>query len=1201
MALKIDENAKTLQTVLKEFGGTKSILEGFNHFIRARLPEILLKTNYSVVAGDTVINGRLRNILISRPIITSDNDGPSKMYPQWVRRFGTSYLATISAEFHLSVVNRDGSESSYGDPIDVELGKIPVMVRSEICNTYKMPKQALAAIGETHLDHGGYFIIEQSQKVLMIQERLLTNKFLLYVKHSSIDGKGMFPTVTFTSTVVGKGTTLVDVVEHKKIVSVNMIGDSNKRFQTNIIHVSAILISYLYDITDLSDIANKYFEIFNTFINGDKARDRKKHAYIHMIATTTAFKAKESLSEIVKSVVESIGTKFTTSVYNTVVQQDQDSYALSSLTLWLSHSLFKNILYEPTMTDDQADYAIKMKLRSLIYMSVKIVEYKLGIRPLDDQDGWENKMLMVAGGHYEAQFVRMWKAQEVTIPSLQVDEVKKFFITNGSGMTKEFIKAFTSGVWGVPRSPTTKSLVIVANLAIDSMIASISHGLKVIVPSTKQSTIRNKRLVQGSQYNVICPATTPEGGSCGLTKALALTTFPSLERKTNAVHRIVMREVSKDQTESRSHPAFLNGAHMGYCDGETLRSAVISARRKMRIQLDISVTFTNQKEVFVYSSAGRPTAPYLIVDSEGDLVIDKKGLREARLKTLMSEGALEYLDVMEVLQHAYIADDPAKVSIAKNRIKEARSLTDYYRVQIESETPGSTKFIEIQKDFDKAAESLETLAGLHKYTHSLIDQNSLFSTQVSIIPAANKMQGPRVTYQASMCAQAVCRDFGNFTNVHNTTARFAAETDLPLFTTNGHAELGLDDAPAGNMVIFAIATFGGANQEDGIIINRASLELGKFRSFHLMSVSCTFVNQMKSTESSALPERAGQDKRYRNLVYNEENGIYTVRVGSHVVKGDCLVAKLTSPTSNDPNARPVDTSLYAEVGKSGVISEVLFTHDSKCHRLVRIKIKQERTPQVGDKFASRYAQKGVEALAVNKEDMPYIASANKRLNGVTPDIIFNPHGIPSRMTMGKLEEVIASVYAADTGTRVNATSYKNYDMEMMQQHLKSRGFSYDGKYTMIDGITGEEIQTEIFIGGSYYQRLKHMVQDKMQGRGPIGSISAITKQGLPGIRKEGALRFGEMERNCALARGASAFAVGQLKYASDPHLVIGCTACGGIGNVNLNDGNFACTVCHKVGTVKYKMVVPYTSIVFSPSQLAHAGIKQIFSIREKRM
>lgn len=649
--------------------------------------------------------------------------------------------------------------------------------------------------------------------------------------------------------------------------------------------------------------------------------------------------------------------------------------------------------------------------------------------------------------------------------------------------------------------------------------------------------------------------------NCGLVKDAAITAYVSLERDESVIRSRLDKSgvYSVVPTGDLKYPLYLNGIHLGFCNSLVLREELLRLRRTLQSYFDIGIVLDQYLELKIFTNEGRICRPVLIVDKDTQqLVIDMKNLRGSDLYTLMSQGALEYIDVAE--------QEQIQMRIATT-VRDLRTFRDdlattaerYRALQADPNTP--------LPELEAARIAFENNNRRMRYTHCEVDPTAILGISAISMPFAEFNPGPRDTYQASMVRQALG---GNSTRIElrfDTTMKTIIEPGVPTVSTDAHEYLGLDEYPGSRELVIAVSTYGGSNQEDAITFRQGPIDRGLFMMMIYHSSKTTVCHDPKRIERLRIPDYPPtQADRYSKL--DPETGL--VRIGEYVKAGDCLVGKViidnaTGQVKND--------SLYVEVGKEGVVDEVYVTENAESCKLVRVRLRELRKLQPGDKLASRYSQKGTIGAILPDSQFPWIVSDNPHLNGIKPHVIFNPHGIPSRMTMGKLFEILVGKVTSVTGERFNATAFRRFDINEFKSQLEALGFSRSGKERMVNGITGREMDVDIFVGTVSYQLLRHLVKDKMQSRG-TGTVQFLTRQPTSGIRKEGGLRVGEMERDAIIEHGASHLLQERLSISSDAHQVIVCKDCGMWATSNVERGDIRCRRCH-TGEFR-RLNIPYS-------------------------
>jgi DNA-directed RNA polymerase subunit B' len=559
---------------------------------------------------------------------------------------------------------------------------------------------------------------------------------------------------------------------------------------------------------------------------------------------------------------------------------------------------------------------------------------------------------------------------------------------------------------------------------------------------------------------------------------------------------------------------FVDGKYVGKTDRpDEFARNIRNKRRAGELSGQVNIAYhPHLNEIEIMSDSGRVRRPLIVVEDGKPLLTDemveqlKKG--DISFESLVNAGIIEFMDAEEE-ENTYIALTP--------------------------------------EDLTK------------EHTHLELDPSIILGLSASLIPFPEYNRGDRVNYGAKMVGQSLGIFSTNFLNRVDTKSNVLIYSQKPLVVTNGHKIINYDRHPNGSNVVIAFGCYRGYNMEDAIIINESSIQRGLFWSIMYRSYEGTQKRYMGGQEDIiGIPQPgvrgyAGEDA-YKDL---PEDGI--VNPETKLESDDVIVGRV-SPLrflgtmdqfiSGIENIR--ETSIRLRHGDKGFVDRVFLTETTDGTRLAKIIVRDSKIPEVGDKFASRHGQKGIIAVIVPEEDMPFTA------DGVVPDIIFNPHGIPSRMTMGQMMEIIASKLAALMGKSVSASAFGGILEDEIRAALESYGFRNDGRETMYDGRTGKRFEAQVFIGGSFYQKLDHLVSNKIHARSR-GPVTLLTKQPTEGRSKEGGLRLGEMEKDCLIAHGAALLL--KERFDSDKTNVSICTECGMIAiNDRIRNRKY-CPVC----------------------------------------
>ncbi len=568
---------------------------------------------------------------------------------------------------------------------------------------------------------------------------------------------------------------------------------------------------------------------------------------------------------------------------------------------------------------------------------------------------------------------------------------------------------------------------------------------------------------------------------------------------------------------------FLNWSLIG--EVKTPKSLVNEIRKKRRtgkISKEVNVSYDEElDEVIINNSGGRIRRP-LIVVKNGTSLLKKSHLKDLEsgkitFEDLIKNGIIEYLDCDEE-EDSYIALWP--------------------------------------EDLTK------------EHTHLEINPLIMFGLSSSLIPYGEYDRGDRVNFGAKMIGQSLGFYSSSFRKRTDTKSNILLYPQVPLVTSSTYDIFDLDKHPSGQNVVIALLTYGGYNIEDAVIVNKGSIERGLGRSFFFRTYNIEEtrygggqIDEIKIPEKDVRGYRS--ESAYSML--SEDGLIHPER---NVADGSVLVGK-TSPLrflnrgeflTGIQNRR--ETSLVLRHGEKGKVDKVLISETNNGDKTVKVTVRDLRVPELGDKFASRHGQKGVIGLIRPEEDMPFTSG------GITPDIIMNPHSIPSRLTVGQLLEMISGKVAALEGRKTNATMFNGEKEEDLRKTLKKAGFKEDGKEILYNGITGEKMEVEIYVGMIYYQKLEHMVANKIHARSR-GPVTLLTKQPTEGRANEGGLRFGEMEKDCLMAHGTPLLL--KERFSSDDSIIPVCEKCGGVAVYDWRKNKHFCPLCKKTKIKEIKM------------------------------
>ncbi len=994
---------------------------------------------------------------------------------------------TYSVPVSAKVVVKKDGNVLYED--EVPLCSLPVMVRSKIDPTSRMDRKELAEIGEDWRDPGGYFIVNGSERVIVAQEDLAPNR--VFVEKAEM-GANITHSAKMISVSAGlRVPTIVDRLKDGTLVI---------NFPPLLAKVPVVIVMKALGLTTDKEIVYAVShdpeiqqELLPSLLQVQEIRTRDD-ALDYIGARIAAGQVAEARRKRAEEVL--------------------DRY------------LFPHIGTDPSPSTRL------MKALYLGQMVCKLIELVLGRREPDDRDHYGNRRLRLAGDLL-AQLFRVAFRQyidelrsaleRITIRSGRIN-VKAF--ARPDIITERIRHALATGNWVGGKTGVSQML------DRTNWISTLSHLRRTVSPLSRGQPHFEARDVHGTQFGRICIFETPEGPNCGLVKNLSLYVKISSGVNPGEIRSVIKKlgvipaeEVYEKllngdpeivENISSYAKVFLNGTLIGYYVGssETLAKAIIHLRRRGRLHPEVNVKYIKTEyvnEVYINTDEGRVLRPLIVVENgkpklTEDIVSDYLS-GKITFSDLVRKGIIEFIDPDEE-ENAYIAMDTSDL------------------------TP--------------------------EHTHLELWPPAIVGVAAATIPFLEHNQSPRNTYQAAMAKQALGLYAANYNLRFDSRAHVLHYPQKPLVQTRFLDVIGYNDRPAGQNFVIAVLSFTGYNMEDAIILNKSSVERGLARSTFFREYSTEELRyaggQMDKIE---IPEPSVRGYRGReNYALLDEDGI--VSPETKVSSGNVLVGKTSPPRFMEEykelgiiSTTRRDTSITLRHGDKGVVDTVLLTVSADGNKLVRVKVRDLRIPEIGDKFASRHGQKGVVGLLVPQYDMPYTP------DGITPDVIINPHALPSRMTVGQLIESIAGKVGALAGRLVDGTPFYGEKPENLRMELLLRGYPSDGTEPMYDGRTGELLANPVFIGVVYYQRLHHMVADKMHARAR-GPIQLLTRQPTEGRAREGGLRFGEMERDCIIGHGAAMLLQERMLESSDKVVVYVCSDCGLVGWFDRKRNRYVC-------------------------------------------
>lgn len=747
------------------------------------------------------------------------------------------------------------------------------------------------------------------------------------------------------------------------------------------------------------------------------------------------------------------------------------------------------------------------KCEYLNLMMNKLIRTCTGQRPPDDRDHICNKRVEMSGdligSLFKSIFKRSIKALEQHVQKKEDYNIMAFF--QRYNMSQKILHCFTTGNWGLPKSNYIRQGVsqVLSRL---SFIGALSHLRRLAVPIGKESKNTDVRQIHNSTYGFVCPVETPEGQACGIIKSFAMGVRLSIPIDTSMVMEEMHYLFPTTFAPHHDTPVFINGIPYGYIDRADARAFVTefkTYRTWSLIPYSVSIVYNDtDNEVVILSDRGRLLRPVFRV-APG---LTNRVQSCSDWATLVRDRWIVYIDGGEA-ESAYIAT----------------SMTD------------------------------DTT-----YEYAEIHPSLILSISANLTPFPEHSQAPRNIYHAAQSKQGIGTYTLPFLYRFDTTAHVMHYPQKQLVSTKMMKYSGMEEMPSGHTAIVAIACYSGFNMEDSIIINKSAIERGLFRVTTYKTI-CAQETKLGTHERDSIE----RPDKFEHPGYNYDkldvDGI--VRIGATITDHDVVVGKVFYE-----NEQPVrDCSVVCKSNEHGIVDCVTVTVNASGYKLVKIRVRQLKVPEIGDKCASFHAQKSTIGCLMPQEDMPFTR------DGIVPDIILNPNAIPSRMTINMLLDILCGKKCVLNGTYQDATAFCHTGEDLVQEAsrvLRDKGYDSLGYESMCNGMTGEMLQSTIFIGPTYYQRLKHLVSEKMHARGKGGNIQMMSRQPCAGRSKDGGLRLGEMERDALITHGTASFLKERLLDLSDPYQIDICKDCGAMVH-----NKTSCMVCGQHRIVRVH--IPY--------------------------
>jgi len=1226
-----DESTNLWHTLLDLYfkqGNGKQIvshqIESFNHFMKVDIPEIVTMVNPIVVRGSpeiplsgprsalasaTGLSTSAANALMGhkedpaaaavaaaahkeallsvnreyevqiefenpqfkKPTIFENNGAVLPMMPNDARLRNLTYAAPLFVDIRVSYTEIDHTQ---GDTRvekkrlfpNVHLGKIPVMVGSDFCLLKDQTHIHPSKLGECAEDMGGYFIVGGGERVCISQERMSENRPFVFRNNRNptkelevVEVKSIGP----DNDQVPKSNA-VRIMYHPKNNQILLLRATLPRMK------SPIPLFLLFRALGV----NSDKEILDLILgpDGDSNFDAILHETIHESAHVTS---QESAMELLSTYVKTWSARGNRPmVVRDILLEELLPHVGSSRDLPPNATSEQVVTNSSTETEPAPACGARTvqemfyaKACFLAHMTRKVLWVATARMPNDDRDAYPNKRVDLPGfllanlfrTHFATMMVKdirtylareihsgSWKAMGNFEEILNVSNIHK--VIKSTNLEVGLKTCLATGNFGSAKAggPSKNGVSQVLNRL--NYISGISHLRRVSTPIEKTGKLIAPRKLHNTQWGYICPCETPEGHSVGVVKNMSTTAIVSIYSNPKTVREYIAglgtlsSLSSTSAAEKNTHTrVFLNGAWIGTLSVDVTQKTVEALRQAKRSCILHPHTAILWKmplrEVWISTEAGRMLRPLLYAATVREM--------------LHSPAVFQSIAALTSWEECMLWKSPA-----------GNPLIEYL-------DPGETEGYFLAMNWQDTLKNPDT-------PHAEIHPSVILGSLASNIPFPDHNQSPRNAYQSAMGKQAMGMYALNFRERFDAMAHLLCYPQVPLVSPFMSKFYGGQHMPCGQNIVVAIMTYTGYNQEDSIMINRGFLERGGFRSIFYR----TYKDEEKKNQSSGEEERffkpdVTQTRQMKNANYGKLGADGFVPENQYVDNDDILIGKVVPLRVPTGMVVPAGTKRYRDVSRTmrnneiGWVDRIFRNRNGEGYSFAKVRVRQDRVPEIGDKFSSRHGQKGTCGMILNTEDMPQTA------NGLVPDIIINPHCIPSRMTIAQLMETLLGKIACEVGSLGDGTPFNSTTVEDLASRLRDDlGMEPYGNEILYNGFTGRQMDTSIFIGPCFYQRLRHCSADKMHSRAS-GPLVMMTRQPAEGRAREGGLRFGEMERDCVAAHGMTEFTKERLMECSDAFRCFSCRDCGLLAVANPKEGVWLCRGCGN--TTNFSSIeIPYS-------------------------
>jgi DNA-directed RNA polymerase beta subunit len=1159
--MEISKSGRLLKRLIGgKFRPTENQIDAYNHWTTVDL--IRQIENTPVYFGQKDILLRFGPTFINSPTITI-RDRTIPLTPALANLMGVDYMSEVSTVLTL-IEGGDINDPCKGKVYDqsefpVVIGAIPTMVMSKLCHLWNKSPEKIAELGSDYREVGGYFIVG-NERLMYFIEKVRVNRVIAgvtpkkgypYVNMTAMKDKGSMVT---TMTAIPRKTP--DGIDTIISLTLNNVKEATKtgKIESRMYNILKIIRLYaLYKAKDFTNPHDFYTNPFNL-----------QNIIMSFIQPERQSRCKTELAQTIQDAF--FGMDKDDEEFIGMVKKNQDRYVKKQKKKNANFDTTSFSIHESTL------HAIESSLLShedhtkpefVIYTACMMVanccEVMAGYREYTNRNKWMYKRVDTAAIVCAQLFRGFWRSLTTKLHSSS----KKFIKPTVAGLkgkissnviTNDFRTSFVTA-WGLGAINDNKENLtqILQQETFYEKLSNLAHTTAKVDEKVKNYDVRSHHPDQWGYMDI---GYTTENARVGLSRNMAITAYVTIPESSEEIKDIIYGIIGTNNIGSTNYISMtpvgdyvyvvlVNGKFIGWADGKVLLHTLIAAKRENLIPRTTSIyNDTKHKYLIVSTDPGRLTRPLLIVENNVP-VIERKNLWDAPIETLYEKECLEYIDTAEI--------NKIRIAPKEEFLDKWQGDKDHYTSRVEElsalieENDDLQEKRDLEKQLRSAKEELVIIV-TNPYTHMEVNPQAYFGPTLANMPFIGFEQAPRVTYQSQQGKQALGMQHSEYAQRFDNNTKILRRPVRPLVGHQLENEMFLDKYQQGLQLMIMFLNKDGQTMEDAFIMLDRLAEFGIADIGHYFVVSADIGRNERLIKP---PPRYGETEDSYKFLTNDGLPM----INAPVNPGDFVLGK----EYVDPKTRERrNTSTQIKLGEYGFVDTVMVV-SSGGTTTVKIRIRRHRELEIGDKFASRYAQKGTASEKYPFHKMPF-----DLITGERPAMIVNTHSTPRRMTLGYMLEPILSNMAAITGKRINASPFEKPDVDSAYRLLSSYGFDATGYRWVRDPRSGMKYRAMVYTGSIQIQVLRHLGPEKFQSR-CRGPVKLLTRQPPRNGKAGNSARQGTMETNALLSHGAIAFLNERMMDMSDAYTTAFCRRCSDVAVVHADTGIAKCTYCEKEG------------------------------------